>query len=405
MKTGALVLMALLLAVPVDRAQGEVSFGIFYSSLSPYGEWISLDAGVYAWRPVGVPGDWRPYYNGSWLWTDDGWYWQSEEPWAWAVYHYGRWYYDDYYGWLWTPGYDWAPAWVEWRVGGPYVGWAPLAPYAVFSFSFGIYYTHRWATPYNYWCFAPVHAVCSPHVQHYVYRFSENARIIGRTRSAGSVRPYGGRVQTRGPDRTYIERRGKTRIATTEVVEVSDARRQGVTRSGSGDRVEVYRPTVREPQSAERGAVRPSQVRQAERPVNLDTRRIDLRARDRAREEGRDLEQALSRRSSSRLSLPRPSREAVPVPRPEAERRYETRIERGTRQPQFESPVPRSVDRSSRPSSSGSSRVTPQSSSRRPASVDRPSPSRQRSVRTPSSSQPSRSPSRSGSSSRPGHRE
>ena len=110
-----------------------VSFGVFYSSMSPYGEWIAIDHDVYAWHPLDVGPDWRPYTVGRWVWTDDGWYWFSDEPWGWAAYHYGRWYYDDFYGWVWIPGYEWAPAWVEWRYGEDYVGWAPLSPYAVFS--------------------------------------------------------------------------------------------------------------------------------------------------------------------------------------------------------------------------------------------------------------------------------
>ena len=31
-------------------------------------------------------------------------------------------------GWLWVPGREWGPAWVSWRTGGDYVGWAPLPP-------------------------------------------------------------------------------------------------------------------------------------------------------------------------------------------------------------------------------------------------------------------------------------
>jgi hypothetical protein len=29
---------------------------------------------------------------------------------------------------VWVPGYEWGPAWVSWRFGGNYVGWAPLPP-------------------------------------------------------------------------------------------------------------------------------------------------------------------------------------------------------------------------------------------------------------------------------------
>ena len=31
-------------------------------------------------------------------------------------------------GWVWVPGYTWAPAWVSWRYGDGYAGWAPLPP-------------------------------------------------------------------------------------------------------------------------------------------------------------------------------------------------------------------------------------------------------------------------------------
>src|SRR6185503_19526629 len=56
------------------------------------------------------------------------WYWVSDEPWAWATYHYGRWQLAGGYGWVWVPETVWAPAWVSWREGGGYVGWAPMPP-------------------------------------------------------------------------------------------------------------------------------------------------------------------------------------------------------------------------------------------------------------------------------------
>ena len=40
----------------------------------------------------------------------------------------------DSYGWVWVPGYEWGPAWVSWRTGGDYVGWAPLAARRARSF-------------------------------------------------------------------------------------------------------------------------------------------------------------------------------------------------------------------------------------------------------------------------------
>lgn len=35
---------------------------------------------------------------------------------------------DRHLGWIWVRGEEWAPAWVDWRRGSDYVGWAPLPP-------------------------------------------------------------------------------------------------------------------------------------------------------------------------------------------------------------------------------------------------------------------------------------
>ncbi|HEY2083232.1 MAG TPA: DUF6600 domain-containing protein [Verrucomicrobiae bacterium] len=100
----------------------------FYQPLSPYGQWVTVDGYGQCWRPSQVDASWRPYANGHWELTEAGWYWESDEPWAWATYHYGRWELAGGYGWIWVPQTQWAPAWVSWRSGGGYVGWAPLPP-------------------------------------------------------------------------------------------------------------------------------------------------------------------------------------------------------------------------------------------------------------------------------------
>ena len=100
----------------------------FDAPLGAHGTWVEIGSYGRCWHPAGVAVAWRPYCSGEWVWTDCGWYWQSEEPWGWACYHYGYWVEDPAYGWVWVPGVEWAPAWVSWRVGGGYVGWAPMAP-------------------------------------------------------------------------------------------------------------------------------------------------------------------------------------------------------------------------------------------------------------------------------------
>ncbi len=103
----------------------------FYEPLAASGTWIEFRSYGRCWHPTAVAVGWRPYCAGHWVWTDCGWYWASDEPWGWACYHYGTWVYDPEYSWVWVPGVEWAPAWVSWRVGGGYIGWAPLAPHGV----------------------------------------------------------------------------------------------------------------------------------------------------------------------------------------------------------------------------------------------------------------------------------
>ena len=103
----------------------------FYAPLSASGAWVEVPHYGRCWHPARVAVGWRPYCDGHWVWTDCGWYWDSDEPWAWACYHYGSWVYDSADGWIWVPDVEWAPAWVYWRVGGDFLGWAPCPPRGV----------------------------------------------------------------------------------------------------------------------------------------------------------------------------------------------------------------------------------------------------------------------------------
>ena len=106
----------------------KVTFQTFYDQLGSEGSWIQTDTYGYVWQPQVNDPSWRPYTNGHWVYSNQGWTWDSDEPWAWATYHYGRWINLDGTGWCWVPGYTWAPAWVSWREGDDYAGWAPLPP-------------------------------------------------------------------------------------------------------------------------------------------------------------------------------------------------------------------------------------------------------------------------------------
>ena len=109
----------------------QVNYNYFYQTLAPYGTWVEVADHGWCWQPTVAIVDvgWRPYCNrGRWLWTDNGWYWQSDYSWGWAPFHYGRWYRSPAHGWVWAPDTIWGPAWVTWRYSDSYCGWAPLPP-------------------------------------------------------------------------------------------------------------------------------------------------------------------------------------------------------------------------------------------------------------------------------------
>ncbi|MEO5717760.1 MAG: DUF6600 domain-containing protein, partial [Chthoniobacterales bacterium] len=137
-------------STPARKASSDEetgSYATFYRKLEPYGDWMETGDYGYVFQPrqATQAGNWRPYTNGHWVYTDAGWTWISTEKFGWATYHYGRWVRLRSVGWVWVPGEQWAPAWVSWRKGGDFVGWAPLPPEAQFDRQTGI---RNWADNY-----------------------------------------------------------------------------------------------------------------------------------------------------------------------------------------------------------------------------------------------------------------
>jgi hypothetical protein len=236
--------------VNVDMATPDatVTFDTFRDRLSPYGEWVNVPNYGNVWRPAHVAADWRPYYNGRWEWTDEGWLWVSDEPWGWAAYHYGRWAYDPYYSWVWVPGYQWAPAWVTWRYSPDYIGWAPLAPgFSVFVSSYPVAFTWWTFVPCNNFVAVPVSRVAVP-VGHVRGIFHAAVPAPPRARAFGAVAPAWG-----GPARPFVEHRIGRPITPVRLQAVpSPAAAAAATRAGV---VPIYRPEVRVPSSGGRAAV------------------------------------------------------------------------------------------------------------------------------------------------------
>ena len=184
-------------------SDGDVNYQTFYDDLSPYGHWIDYPDYGYVWSPD-AGADFRPYgSNGHWVYNDDyQWMWVSDYDWGWAPFHYGRWFYDPVYSWLWVPGYEWAPAWVAWRGGGDYYGWAPLRPGIEISlgFSMGDYYA-----PDDYWCFAPSRYITSPRIYDYCIDRRQNNNYIHNTIIINNY-SRNRNVFINGPRRAEVER-------------------------------------------------------------------------------------------------------------------------------------------------------------------------------------------------------
>jgi len=241
----AIIILIIMIRLNANPIQA-VSFDYFYSSLSPYGEWIELQDGVNAWHPYNIPQNWKPYSIGRWNWTNNGWYWDSDEPFGWATYHYGRWYNDENYGWIWVPDYTWGPAWVEWRYDNNCIGWAPLPPYASFSFNLGIHFSLGWHSHYNYWNFVNYGHFCDLHINRFFIDERRVSRFFEHTRYRTNYFSERDRIINGGIDRSVIERRGGLRIPEREIRTFDNFRDYDKIRNERNGGIVAFRPSERE---------------------------------------------------------------------------------------------------------------------------------------------------------------
>ena len=258
----AIVIM-LVVSIPSQQTKAQrgvsVSFQFFYDNLSPYGTWISYPQYGYVWQP-NVGRGFHPYRtSGHWVWSNEyDWIWVSDYEWGWAPFHYGRWHYDSYYGWLWIPDYEWAPAWVTWRGGGDYYGWAPLGPGVSISIAFG-----KYSPPYSYWSFVPRRYIASPVIYNYYVSPQQNTTIINNTTVINNYSTSGGptrNVFVSGPQRTEVERYTQQSLTP---VKLSESSKPGRTRA-SGNEVAIYKPKV---STSDKRSAKPSKVVTADRSI------------------------------------------------------------------------------------------------------------------------------------------
>ena len=249
----------LLLSLGANKVQAypnrSVSLQVFYDELSYYGDWINNPDYGYVWRPD-VGSDFRPYYtNGRWAMTSYGNTWVSDYEWGWAPFHYGRWFYDDYDGWIWTPDTEWGPAWVDWRSGSGYYGWAPLGPRINININIG----RRYNAPHNHWVFIPQRCIYYPSYSRY-WEPRRNVYIYNNTTIINNVYINRNVRYNSGPRVEDIRRATRQNVP---VYRIADNSRPGSTRVEK-DAISIYRPDVRKddrssaPKSIASSSARPS---------------------------------------------------------------------------------------------------------------------------------------------------
>ncbi|MSU37463.1 MAG: hypothetical protein EXS36_20680 [Pedosphaera sp.] len=235
-----------------------VDYNYFYESLSPYGSWMNVAPYGWCWLPTVsvVDNGWQPYlHGGNWLWSDAGWYWNSEYSWGWAPFHYGRWHQHHGRGWVWVPGTTWGPSWVTWRTGGGNCGWAPLPPEAYWTAGVGFTYygSHvsvgfGWGLdPYSY-CFVPYSRYCDRHISGHRLPREQNHSIVKDSTIINPV--INGNNNTviinNGLDHREVQKHTGEEIRKTSLKDAASP--AGTTRSATGGQrpssLAVYRPNL-----------------------------------------------------------------------------------------------------------------------------------------------------------------
>src|SRR5437763_2205656 len=247
-------------------------YSTFYTKLEPHGAWLETADYGYVWQPREAESSrsWRPYTNGRWVYTDAGWTWISEEPFGWATYHYGRWTRLRGIGWVWVPGQQWAPAWVSWRKGNDYVGWAPLPPEARFDQRTGI---HNWSDNYydigpDQYCFVATREFGAQRAESTILPPERNVAIVNQTTNVTNITYNNTTIVNEGPN--YDEVRAQSRepmqrfrLERNASVDLNvEAPRPLV----QGETVIVAAPVISAPQASER----PRAVKQNITQVTVD---------------------------------------------------------------------------------------------------------------------------------------
>jgi len=211
----AILLTGMLAVFASRQASASVSWSVsitsFHETLAPHGRWVVTRGYGEVWIPARIAVEWKPYWDGEWIWTDYGWTWISYDPWGDIPCHYGTWVWVDPYGWVWVPGTVWAPAWVTWAWTDDYIGWAPVPATFVLASS-GYSGPAVVAAPARY-VFVPANQFVGVNIQAVRVPVSQNSVILTRATKATRFRVSGGIVRaTADPPLAFVQRVSGKRI-------------------------------------------------------------------------------------------------------------------------------------------------------------------------------------------------
>ncbi len=287
--------------VVTEPAPTVIDYNTFYDSLSPYGSWVDVADYGYCWRPTVsvVDTSWQPYcHNGSWAWSDQGWYWNSGYSWGWAPFHYGRWHQSSHAGWVWQPGCDWGPAWVNWSYTGSHCAWAALPPECRWSSGVGFSWWHGgsrvsvgFGLHENCWIGIGWSDFCRPNLHHHRVPQARLTEIVSQGHSS-VVGNHSQVVNINGQHNTviinngapYEKVRGATRdeirkVSIADVSRPSEAVSQMPSASSARPVVSAYRPHLEankvQPQAPSVSVLnrqRDEERKTAAAPANLSSR-------------------------------------------------------------------------------------------------------------------------------------
>jgi hypothetical protein len=250
----ASAMIALVLPLLPQAQAADVSVEFFYNNLSG-GSWVEVGDYGYCWQPEVAVNDpsWRPYADGYWAYTDVGWTWISYEDFGWATYHYGRWAKLADYGWVWVPGADleWGPAWVSWRTGGDYIGWAPLPPRGPEFVYEGRPIDARVDIEFDigpaYYNFCDIRYIGEPVLRQRIVDVRQNVTYINQTVNVTNITYNNKTVYNYGPDINVVNQRSsrpiqRLRLERQENVDVTTAAKSGGITKVQGSSLVVAAP-------------------------------------------------------------------------------------------------------------------------------------------------------------------